>query len=181
MSESFYSSIDILGIVDKFSFIRKAHRSFTEHTLMASAKQSFKPSIVRVKKFDELLWTLRSSVNFAFSSPRRNDSPLASDPPTTTFWFHQVKVGLLFPICHFLAKLFMLYSIPPNQLYASSIRKTLFFHIILREYEIFDTSHILFLTHDAFVLGMFYYFMENHISLVHLYSKDTSLDKNMLN
>lgn len=75
--ESFSSSYstNILEIVDNSILQEKTHRSFSEHTYMASAKQSFKPSTVRGKKFDELLWILCSPLNFVFSSPGRNDGP----------------------------------------------------------------------------------------------------------
>lgn len=99
---------------------------------MTIEKQKFKPPTVRSKKFVELVEILCSPIGFEFTSPSHDDGPLAVVPSTLTFWHYQIKAGLRFPIYHFLSELSTFYSIPLNQLYPSSIRKALFFHIILR-------------------------------------------------
>lgn len=129
------------------------------------------------KKLDQLMATLHSLTDFEFESPSQDEGPLAVVPHTMTFWFHQVKDDHCFPLCSFLVEQSMLYGIPINQLYSFSIYKALFFHIIIREYGIFDTSRIFFHTHYASVRGMFDYFSEKHSSHFHLYGRDPSLDK----
>lgn len=134
----------MLEVVNIFHFNKETHTPSREIALMAIEKLKFKHSSVRDKKFDQLMTTLHSPTDFEFESPSRNEGHLAIGPPTMTFWFHQVKVGLCFPLCSFLPKLSMFYGIPINQLSPSSIRKALFFHIILHKYGIFDNfSHLL--------------------------------------
>ncbi|XP_042049452.1 uncharacterized protein LOC121795082 [Salvia splendens] len=135
---------------------------------MRGEEQSFEKTAIDLEK---LTSQMRNPPQFHIECPSSDDRPSDAEPPAMVFWQKQIDAALRFPICPFLSDLSRLYQIPINQLHPSSIRQALFFHILLREHGLDDTSHLFHICHGVKVIGEFYCFKTKSESPAHFYGQ----------
>lgn len=97
-------------------------------------------------------------MGFSLNLPSSSDRPLTVQNGGKIFWASQLEAGLCFPIPPFFIRLANLYNMPLSQLNPVSIRKAIFFHMIMTLEGVADTTLLFFKSHQLTTRDVHFYF-----------------------